>query len=128
MPPKATHIKKRRKLLRYDLDLNRQVLFRVDIIVCDPKNDIITPITPLYEARLENWEKSEAAIERKFNPRELNCCFAPNEVEIRRTVYLPYLPTMAEHKRQIQETLNYPNVLSANYRGESHDRELESYL
>lgn len=126
---KSTYQKKRRRLLRYDMDvLARQVLFRVDLIIEDPQTNIVTPITPLYEVRLETWTKASAVIERNFEPREIKCCFSFNNTPIIRTVYVPYLPGVTNHKNQTQETLNYRGVITATYSGESHTNNYEAYL
>jgi hypothetical protein len=126
---KSTYQKRRRRLLRYDMDiLARQVLFTIVIILEDRQNNIVTPITPLYEARLETYTKAAAAIDRDFDPRQIECCFVFNNTPVIRTVYVPYLPGSVNHKGQTQETLNYSGVVTGTYQGESHSSNYEAYL
>lgn len=124
-----TYQKRRRRLLRYDMDiLARQALFVVVVIIEDRQNNIVTPVTPLYEARLETYSKAAAAVARNFEPRQIECCFAFNNNPVIRTVYVPYLPGTSNHKAQTAETLNYPGVVTGTYSGESHKSNYEAYL
>jgi hypothetical protein len=108
--------------------LSRQILFRVDIIISDAQTNIPTPITPEYEARLETWTKAAAVVARNFDPRQIDCCFIVDNKAVNRTVYVPYLPGIVNHKAQTFETLNYPGVVTGTYKGESHSSNYEAYL
>ena len=126
---KATYQKRKRRLLRYDMDLlSKQVLFAVVLVIEDRQNNIVTPVTPLYEARLETYTKAAAAVKRNFDPREIECCFAVEGKPVTRDVYIPYIPGSANHKAHAHEVLNYPGIMTGTYRGESHASNYEAYL
>lgn len=122
---KETYTKRKKQLLRYDLELlSKQVLIEISITIEDSRNNITTPVTPLYEARFEPFSKT---VKRDFEPRNLDCCFVSNDAEVHRTVYIPYLPGNAEHKAQTIEVLNYAGVSSLTYKGETHKDSYENY-
>jgi hypothetical protein len=123
---KATYLRRKKHLLRYDLDLlSKQVLIEIAIIIEDGQTSIITPITPLYEARFESFKRT---VKRSFKPRELDCCFvAANNKEVHRIVYIPYLPGSVNHKAQTREYLNL-EVVTLTYKGESHSSNYESFV
>lgn len=126
--PKPSYRKVKRKILLYDLDLlNKSLLFRIDLTSADAKNNITTPVVPLYEARFQTGNvKDVPARPGDFEPRHLICKSAGIEGQlVERTVYVPYLPSTTEARQQIKETVNLEAVACAEYHGERWNTGLE---
>lgn len=123
---KETYTKRKKYLLRYDLEvLSKQILIEISITTEDSRNNITTPVTPLYEARFEPFKRTA---KRSFEPRFLDCCFIVNDAEVHRTAYIPYLPGTTEHIAQTREYLNIGNINSLTYKGETHRDNYEAFL
>ncbi len=112
--PKQNYRKYKDVALLYDRDIERSELIRVRIIIKD-KTDILTPVTPLYEARFTD-DNPFSVPARNFEPRRLSTCLVFQESEVTRTVYLPYRPTDSNLLAQIREV--FPLINSAQYFGE----------
>jgi hypothetical protein len=112
--PRKNHRKYRDVALLYDTDFNEQELIKIRLTIWD-RNNILTPVTPLYEARFRD-DYSNPIPARRFDPRRLGTCRIDGNREVRRTVYLPYNPTNPNLSAQIRETLTL--VDSATYSGE----------
>jgi hypothetical protein len=126
--PKPFYRKVKRRILRYDLDLlNKSLIFRIDLTIEDSKNNITTPVVPLYEARFQTGNvKDVPARPNDFDPRHLICKSQGAEGQlVERTVYIPYLPSTIEARQQIKQTINLESVACAEYHGERWDRGLE---
>jgi hypothetical protein len=127
--PKSTGKQIRRTKLRYDMDLlNREIIFRVDLILRDANNNIPTPVTPLLEARLVEDRDVKAIPRRNFEPRQASCIFYPNSTEVTRTVYLPYRPKTSDLKNHLAELISYPDIVCVDYQGETHEFNLQEFL
>ncbi|MGL5874014.1 MAG: hypothetical protein ACRC2R_16870 [Xenococcaceae cyanobacterium] len=121
-----TYVKRKKYLLRYDLDLlSKQALIEIFLIIEDDTTNIVTPVTPLYQARFEPYSRTA---KRNFKPRELDCCFVANNVGVRRTVYIPYLPGSINHKAQTREYSLLEAIATLTYKGESHVSNYESFV
>jgi len=119
--PKPNHRKYRDVALLYDTDFNAQELIKIRLTIWD-RNNILTPVTPLYEARFRDTFSNPIPA-RSFSPRKLGTCRIANNSEVRRTVYLPYRPSDSNLIAQIQETLT--SVDSATYSGEGFTEQEE---
>lgn len=119
--PKPNHRKYRDVALLYDTDFNRQELIKIRLTIYD-RNEILTPVTPLYEARFRDTFSNPIPA-RSFSPRRLGTCRINDNREVRRTVYLPYNPNSPNLSAQIQETLAL--VDSATYSGEGFNQQEE---
>ena len=103
--PPASYRKVRRVALLYDMDLSgKQTLIRVDLTI-ESADLIITPVTPLYEARFTS-NNPNALVARGFDPRHLLACFEALNKVITRTIFNPYRPINSNHNELIKELYN----------------------
>lgn len=130
-PPKKNQVRVQ-LYLDYDPDIQgRKLFFRVDLTVKEDGVTIKTPIPPLYQARLGNEKPLEVSTRKVILPRNYECCFVDptnSKKAVTRGVYNPYRPGTQDWKELGQELFNYPDVVSVNYQGESHNQDFEDFI
>lgn len=123
--PAKSNVKRARYYLLYDLDFAlRQTVIQINPTVEVDGAGFITPITPLYQARLFKEKPLEAPKRNGFEPRQFTACFVNPENatgESNLTVYQPYRPTDPDWRGLNNELLNYdtPPINLLSYKGES---------
>jgi hypothetical protein len=154
MPPSNTKpagLRKKQYGLIYQLDfLDLNIIIRADIIIQDGKSNILTPVTPAYEKQLvtehvtaipkitnpfnrddplQPITRNSSQETERLTPRHHECCFVNSEGgETIRTVYNPYSPKNSDFLKLIKELLDYNNIGSVNYFGESINSEVSLWL
>lgn len=124
--PPANYRKVKRIALLYDMDLSaKQILIRVDLTI-ESADLIITPVTPLYEARFTS-DNPNALAARGFDPRQLLACFEALNKVITRTIFNPYRPTNSNHNELIKELCNLPEIETLKYTGETHGQNYQRF-
>ena len=124
--PPANYRKVKRIALLYDMDLSaKQILIRVDLTI-ESADLIITPVTPLYEARFTS-DNPNALAARGFDPRQLLACFEALNKVITRNIFNPYKPTNSNHKKMIKELYNLPEIETLKYTGETHGKNYQRF-
>lgn len=136
MPKSAakSNVKRARFYLTYDLDFApRQMVIQINPTVEVDGAGFVTPITPLYNARLSKEKPLEVPKRNGFEPRQFNACFVNPENatgESNLTVYQPYRPTDPDWIGLKNELLNYdtPPINLLTYKGESQSQKYEDFV
>lgn len=107
----------------YSRDEGTEILLR-QRVYRSQDGAIETPITSLFQARVQVTD--DTVPPRTFTPRYVRACFENTRNqsgESRLTAFIPYRPGDPNLQAHVQEILQFDNVLSGDYQGETDNVE-----
>jgi hypothetical protein len=120
-------VKKKQQVVLYDNDLGNQQLIRVDLIIQEPTNNILTPTPPKYQARFTTGDAKKVG-RKELEPRACLCHFTFNNQAVERRVYNPYNPSNGDFIDLIKELEVYQDVECVSYEGENIPKNVEKFV